>query len=353
MFSTTDYDGSYIYQNDTLKMVLLPEGYWQKGSYYYYLKDHLGSNRVVVKNDGTVVETSSYYPSGMRFGESVAAANNSVQPYRHTGHEMQEMHGLNWIDNGARFRSVSIPEFATSLDPLAEKYYSISPYAYCMDNPIRLIDPDGMDIHLRFESDEAKNAYLNTVNQSLGSFYTASVNKINDEDGYSNQVVLTPTSINGPMSETQKAFYSEYNSAVSSELIVKQKIVLNDKNTVVGSWVTGKVDMADVSAFDKAGKGGASSAGALIHETSEQLEKSKLGLCPNELGKTTTDASGNKTYVDFENSHSIATKSENKVNGNTRQEEAGYFLETDGTKTQQTITPTATGGVDIYKTKLP
>jgi len=229
----------------------------------------------------------------------------------------------------------------TGVDPLAEKYYSISPYAYCAGNPVNRIDYDGREIHLIFESDVAKNAYLNTVNQSLGGFYTASVNQINDADGYSNQVVLTPTHMNGPMSETQEAFY------------VRQNIVLNDKNTIVGSWVTGKVDMADVGAFDKAGKGAASSAGALIHETSEQLEKSKLGLCPNEIGKTTTDASGNKTYVDFENSHSTATKSENKVNGNTRKEDAGYFLESDGTKTQQTVTPTTTGGVDISKTIIP
>jgi hypothetical protein len=35
-----------------------------------------------------------------------------------------------------------IPIFTTP-DPLAEKYYSISPYAYCMNNPIRAVDFDG------------------------------------------------------------------------------------------------------------------------------------------------------------------------------------------------------------------
>ena len=74
--------------------ILLPEGYYQGGVYYYYLKDHLGSNRVVINSSGTVVESSSYYPSGMRFGESVASGG-SVQPYRHAGKEMQSMHGLN------------------------------------------------------------------------------------------------------------------------------------------------------------------------------------------------------------------------------------------------------------------
>jgi hypothetical protein len=66
---TTDYVGNMIYENGSLKEILLPEGYWQAGVYYYYLKDHLGSNRVVISASGTIVEQNHYYPSGMRFGE--------------------------------------------------------------------------------------------------------------------------------------------------------------------------------------------------------------------------------------------------------------------------------------------
>jgi hypothetical protein len=36
----------------------------------------------------------------------------------------------------------TVSRFIT-IDPLAEKYYHISPYAYCANNPIRYIDPDG------------------------------------------------------------------------------------------------------------------------------------------------------------------------------------------------------------------
>ncbi|HLO85022.1 MAG TPA: RHS repeat-associated core domain-containing protein, partial [Nostocaceae cyanobacterium] len=36
------------------------------------------------------------------------------------------------------------PKFM-GIDPLAEKHYSISPYAYCGGNPVNRIDPNGMD----------------------------------------------------------------------------------------------------------------------------------------------------------------------------------------------------------------
>lgn len=32
------------------------------------------------------------------------------------------------------------------MDPLTEKYYSISPYAYCMNNPEKYVDPNGRDV---------------------------------------------------------------------------------------------------------------------------------------------------------------------------------------------------------------
>jgi hypothetical protein len=34
------------------------------------------------------------------------------------------------------------------MDPLCEKYYSISPYAYCLNNPIKYVDPNGESVHL-------------------------------------------------------------------------------------------------------------------------------------------------------------------------------------------------------------
>jgi hypothetical protein len=52
---------------------------------------------------------------------------------------------LNWYDYGARNYDPSYGRWM-SPDPLSEEYYSLSPYVYCANNPVRYIDPNGMEI---------------------------------------------------------------------------------------------------------------------------------------------------------------------------------------------------------------
>ena len=121
-----------------------------------HLCDHLGSVRSVIDGDtGTVVEASDYYPFGKRItpppvAEPVEATSQSAtSPNRwlFSGKESQSFLYANipLLDFGARMYNPTIARWTTS-DPMSEKYYGISPYVYCLGNPISIIDPNGMDI---------------------------------------------------------------------------------------------------------------------------------------------------------------------------------------------------------------
>ena len=141
----TDYCGDLIYRNDTLTMLLTEEGYVtfdERGEplYHYYLKDHLGSVRVVLDGDGTVEQVNDYYPSGTLMYTST---NGTVQPYKFGRKELERTLPLDEYDFGARWMDPTVGARFTTMDPLCEKYYSVSPYAYCGGNPVNAVDPDG------------------------------------------------------------------------------------------------------------------------------------------------------------------------------------------------------------------
>ena len=144
MSKTTDYIGAMIYENGTLKRILINGGYIEGGVYHYYLTDHQGNNRLVADAGGTVVQKNHYYPFGTAFAET-PVAEQGKQPYKYNAKELDQMHGLNLYDYSARLMDPALGRFHM-VDPLAYKYYSISPYAYCLNNPVRFVDPDGRKI---------------------------------------------------------------------------------------------------------------------------------------------------------------------------------------------------------------
>ena len=139
--TTTDYCGNVVYENGTPKYLLTEEGYvtLTDKKYHYFLKDHQGNNRVVVDAAGTVEEVNHYYPFGGTF------ASTSVQPYKYNGKEYDDKKELNWYDYGARHYDAATGRF-TAIDPMTEKYFEISPYTYCVNNPIKFVDPNGKKI---------------------------------------------------------------------------------------------------------------------------------------------------------------------------------------------------------------
>lgn len=70
---------------------------------------------------------------------------HNVQPFKYNGKELTIMNGLNLYDYHARQYDPAVGRFLT-IDPLAEKYPWVSPYAYCLNNPVKFVDPDGKQV---------------------------------------------------------------------------------------------------------------------------------------------------------------------------------------------------------------
>ncbi len=105
---------------------------------YYYHSDHLGSASYITNLDGEVVQHIEYVPFGEVFLEE---RNNTWNtPFLFNGKELDEETGLYYY--GARYYNPRISLWY-GVDPLAEKYPVMSPYAYCFNHPINYRDPDG------------------------------------------------------------------------------------------------------------------------------------------------------------------------------------------------------------------
>lgn len=117
--------------------------YTDSFAFNYYNQDHLGNNREVVDASGSIVQVTNYYPFGTPYADASASQNPNRQQFKYNGKELDIMHGLNTYDYGARQNYPILCRW-DRMDPLCEKYYNVSPYNYCRNNPVNRVDPDGM-----------------------------------------------------------------------------------------------------------------------------------------------------------------------------------------------------------------
>ena len=136
-----EVDGKY----DLYKVVVRETERDKAEPAFYYHSDHLGSAAYLTNDDGKVTQTLNYLPYGEPFVNQRATGSTYSERFTFTGKERDEETGFGYF--GARYMDHELMTMWLSVDPLSDKYPSISPYAYCAWNPVKLVDPDGREIN--------------------------------------------------------------------------------------------------------------------------------------------------------------------------------------------------------------
>ena len=159
---------------------------------YRHVTDYLGSVRTVYRMGTSWVLTPVQHITYMPSGAVLANSDGDVQQRMFCGKELQPLHGWKMYDSHARMQYNVLPRFS-STDPLCQKYYHLSPYAYCGGNPVNRIDPTGMDWYQNnqtsyytwYDGDGAREGftYIGGKGSVLGEFESIIDNILTDPKG--------------------------------------------------------------------------------------------------------------------------------------------------------------------------
>ena len=126
----------------------------------FFIRDHLGSIRAVTDAQGHILERNAYYPFGLQTNQNLAFPTITTSlatlylnyitslPARrdlYNGKEIQTAAGTDYLDYGFRQYDPTTARWF-NVDPMGEKYSSLTPYSYCAGNPISYIDFRGDSI---------------------------------------------------------------------------------------------------------------------------------------------------------------------------------------------------------------
>ena len=141
---------------------------------YWQHPDHLGSASWVTDTSGLGYQHLQYMPWGEPLLDQRATTNGYETRYTFSGKERDEETGYSYF--GAR-RYNSALSIWLSVDPMADKYPSTSPYAYCANNPVVLRDSDGEE-YILFGDEKSQAATISQIQRQTNLFVYV------DNDGY-------------------------------------------------------------------------------------------------------------------------------------------------------------------------
>ena len=147
----------------------------------HYHSDHLGSASFVTNAEGAVMQHLQYFP----YGELFVSQRNSDEfdsRYKFTAKELDNETSYTYF--GARYYDADLSSWL-SVDPLSDKYPSLSPYCYSADNPVVLKDPNGEEIRIYYKE---KRGIGRLFERAKYITYTPGMNYNGDNNFVSNAV---------------------------------------------------------------------------------------------------------------------------------------------------------------------
>ena len=140
---------------------------------YWYHPDHLGSSSWITHTDSHAVQHLHYLPWGENFVDQRSSTFDGAR-YTFSAKEKDIETGYSYF--GSRYYNSDLSIWL-SVDPMSGKYPSLSPYTYCADNPVKLVDPNG-EAYIPIGDEEAKAAAVAQIqNKTTLTVYI-------DEDGF-------------------------------------------------------------------------------------------------------------------------------------------------------------------------
>ena len=211
---------------------------------YHHITDHLGSVRAITNaSTGNVVETSDFLPFGTRWSQTAGSSSSTLTDasnrWRYSGKEEQKAlnSSLPLIDYGARMYDPTIARWM-SVDPMAEKYYEESPYSYCADRPLIILDPEGTDPiyykniwgKVKLIGDDGKNS---TGSYLVRGSVARDVKRINKSGGfYSGNMSESDKVMHIPTYQRLEAVMQSYENTKESQRENGGHAIIGDTNVI-------------------------------------------------------------------------------------------------------------------------
>lgn len=217
--TTTDYLDGYQYKNAVLQFFPIAEGYVGRTAgtlgnaivngvntfnYVFQYKDHLGNVRIsYTKNNTTgnidIIEESHFYPFGLKHSgynnSNLNSSNIDSQKYKFQEQERQDELGLNWDSFKYRNYDYALGRFM-SIDPLAEKYNTWSPFVFSGNRVIDARELEGLEPYTLFDSEEeaAYNFSIHYNGSSIreGKEFGTRIYQTSDQNGKKSFAYVIP-----------------------------------------------------------------------------------------------------------------------------------------------------------------